>query len=141
MARAHDDHDIREGKTSSGRDTIGEQRYALVRKPKKRIIDGLDLVSRFLTAEGALTDVDPSGFMFGFGWRVCPGRHTADASLWTTIATMLATLEFTLAKDPEGNEIMFEPKYVNGITHQPAIFPCRISPRSHVSKASLERAR
>ncbi|KIJ04998.1 hypothetical protein PAXINDRAFT_21723 [Paxillus involutus ATCC 200175] len=71
---------------------------------------------RFLTAEGALKSDDPSGFIFEFGRRLCPGRHTADASLWTSIATMLATLEFTLAKDAEGKQIAFEPKYFNGAT-------------------------
>ncbi|KIJ12557.1 hypothetical protein PAXINDRAFT_171115 [Paxillus involutus ATCC 200175] len=93
---------------------------------------------RFLTAEGALTDDDPSGFIFGFGRRVCPGQHTADASLWISIATMLATLEFALAKDAEGKDVAFKPTYVNGVTHYPAIFPCHISPQSRVSKESLQ---
>ncbi|KIJ63264.1 hypothetical protein HYDPIDRAFT_92786 [Hydnomerulius pinastri MD-312] len=95
---------------------------------------------RFLTADGTLTDDDPLQFTFGFGRRVCPGRHTADASLWTAIATMLATLDFSHAKDAEGRDIEFEPKYANGVTHHPIAFPCSISPRSHVSKSVLERA-
>ncbi|KAF8837245.1 cytochrome P450 [Paxillus ammoniavirescens] len=95
---------------------------------------------RFLTAEGALTDDNPSSFIFGFGRRLCPGRHTADASLWASVATMLATLEFTLAKDAEGNDITFEPKYFfRGGTRHPETFPCRIMPRSHISKEYLQR--
>ncbi|KIJ07215.1 hypothetical protein PAXINDRAFT_121182 [Paxillus involutus ATCC 200175] len=94
---------------------------------------------RFLTAEGALTDDNPSGFIFGFGRRLCPERHTADASLWSAIAMMLATLEFTLAKDAGGENIVFESTYVNGATRQPATFPCCISPRSHINKESLQR--
>ncbi|KIJ14780.1 hypothetical protein PAXINDRAFT_12350 [Paxillus involutus ATCC 200175] len=95
---------------------------------------------RFLTAEGALTDDNPSSFIFGFGRRLCPGRHTADASLWASIATMLATLEFTLAKDAEGNDITFEPKYfLRGGTRHPETFPCRIMPRSHITKEYLQR--
>ncbi|KIJ06406.1 hypothetical protein PAXINDRAFT_20406 [Paxillus involutus ATCC 200175] len=94
---------------------------------------------RFLTVEGVLTDDDPSVFVFGFGRRVCPGRYAADASLWTSIATMLATLEFTLDKHDKGQDVAFEPTYVNGATRHPAAFPCRISPRSHVSKESLQR--
>ncbi|KIK97282.1 hypothetical protein PAXRUDRAFT_825086 [Paxillus rubicundulus Ve08.2h10] len=94
---------------------------------------------RFLTAEGTLTHDNPAEYTFGFGRRICPGRHTADASLWTSIATMLATLEFTLAKDAEGQDIMFEPTYVNGLARQPATFPCCISPRPHISKDSLHR--
>ncbi|KIJ05306.1 hypothetical protein PAXINDRAFT_93626, partial [Paxillus involutus ATCC 200175] len=79
-------------------------------------------------------DDDPSGYIFGFGRRLCPGRHTADASLWIAIATMLATLEFTLAKDAGAKDITFEPKFLNGATRHPATFPCRISPRSHINK-------
>ncbi|KAF9228926.1 cytochrome P450 [Gyrodon lividus] len=94
---------------------------------------------RFLTAEGTLIDDDPSEFVFGFGRRLCPGRHTADASLFSAIATVLATLEFSPAKDAKDKDIAFEPKYINGITRHPMTFPCRISPRSHISKASLER--
>ncbi|KIJ11837.1 hypothetical protein PAXINDRAFT_15291 [Paxillus involutus ATCC 200175] len=94
---------------------------------------------RFLTAEGTLTDDDPAEYVFGFGRRMCPGRYTADASVWTAIATMLGTLEFTLAKDAEGKDITPEPKYVNGIARHPKAFPCRISPRPHISRASLER--
>ncbi|KAF8834141.1 cytochrome P450 [Paxillus ammoniavirescens] len=94
---------------------------------------------RFLTAEGTLTDDNPAEYIFGFGRRICPGRYTGDASVWSAIATMLATLEFTYATDAEGKNIMFEPKYVNGLARHPESFPCRISPRSHISKASLER--
>ncbi|KIJ17980.1 hypothetical protein PAXINDRAFT_9069 [Paxillus involutus ATCC 200175] len=94
---------------------------------------------RFLTAEGTLTDDNPAEYIFGFGRRICPGRHTGDASVWSAIATMLATLEFTYATDAEGKNIMFEPKYANGLARHPETFPCRISPRSHISKASLER--
>ncbi|KIJ11833.1 hypothetical protein PAXINDRAFT_33646, partial [Paxillus involutus ATCC 200175] len=84
---------------------------------------------RFLTAEGTLTDDDPAEYIFGFGRRICPGRSTADASVWSAIATMLATLEFALAKDAEGKDITPKPKYVNGLARHPETFPCRISPR------------
>ncbi|KIJ16049.1 hypothetical protein PAXINDRAFT_76196, partial [Paxillus involutus ATCC 200175] len=71
---------------------------------------------RFLTAEATLIDDNPAEYTFGFGRRVCPGRHTGDASLWTSIVTMLATLEFALAKDAEGKDITFEPKYIYGLS-------------------------
>ncbi|KIJ08220.1 hypothetical protein PAXINDRAFT_120485 [Paxillus involutus ATCC 200175] len=94
---------------------------------------------RFLTPAGTLTDDNPAEYSFGFGRRICPGRYTGDASVWSAIATMLAALEFTHATDAEGNDIMFEPKYANGLARHPEAFPCRISPRSHISKTSLER--
>ncbi|KIJ11836.1 hypothetical protein PAXINDRAFT_171580 [Paxillus involutus ATCC 200175] len=93
---------------------------------------------RFLTTEGTLSDDDPAEYVFGFGRRICPGRYTADASVWSAIATMLATLEFTLAKDAEGKDITPEPKYIIGVARHPGTFPCHISPRPHISKASLE---
>ncbi|KAF8834119.1 cytochrome P450, partial [Paxillus ammoniavirescens] len=93
---------------------------------------------RFLTAEGTLTDDNPAEYIFGFGRRICPGRYTADASVWSAIATMLATLEFTLANDAEGKDIIPEPKYVTGVARHPETFPCRISPRPHISRAALE---
>ena len=45
-----------------------------------------------------------------------PGRHTADASLWIGIATLLATLDFNAVKDADGNDIEFEATFANGIT-------------------------
>ncbi|KIJ12559.1 hypothetical protein PAXINDRAFT_118044 [Paxillus involutus ATCC 200175] len=71
---------------------------------------------RFLTVEGTLTDDDPAEYVFGFGRRICPGRHAGDASLWISIATMLATLEFNLAKDAEGKDVAFKPAYASGLT-------------------------
>ncbi|KIJ12560.1 hypothetical protein PAXINDRAFT_14641 [Paxillus involutus ATCC 200175] len=94
---------------------------------------------RFLTVEGTLTDDNPAEYIFGFGRRICPGQHTGDASLWISIATMLATLEFNLAKDAEGKDVISKPTYASGLTRHPVTFPCRISPRSHVSKKSLQR--
>ncbi|KAJ7483509.1 cytochrome P450 [Mycena latifolia] len=46
---------------------------------------------------------------FGFGRRICPGRHLAASSLWITIASILATLDIKKAKDENGKEI--EPSY------------------------------
>ncbi|KAG1899593.1 cytochrome P450 [Suillus fuscotomentosus] len=71
---------------------------------------------RFLDVNGALTDDDPAGYIFGFGRRACPGRYAADASLWSAIVTMLATVEFSSAKDDQGKVIEFTPQFTTGIT-------------------------
>jgi len=44
------------------------------------------------------------------------GRHAADASLWSAIVTMLATLEFNAAKDEDENDIVFEATFTSGLT-------------------------
>ncbi|KAG1846126.1 cytochrome P450 [Suillus tomentosus] len=87
---------------------------------------------RFLDVNGALTDDDPSGYVFGLGRRACPGRYAADASVWSAIVTMLATVDFSFAKDDQGNLIDFTPKFNPGLIRSVTIFPCDISPRSHV---------
>ncbi|KAG6372163.1 cytochrome P450 [Boletus reticuloceps] len=97
------------------------------------------LPERFLDSGGMLTDDIPD-LVFGFGRRVCPGRHAADASLWIAMVTMLATLDFGHAKDVDGKDIAFEVKYMNGMARHPLAFPCCITPRPHISKASLEQA-
>ncbi|KAH7923138.1 cytochrome P450 [Leucogyrophana mollusca] len=84
---------------------------------------------RFLSANGELTD-DTSSFTFGFGRRVCVGRHVADASLWAAIASMLAVFMFSKPKDAEGREVEFEPKWSAGVTTHPEPFPCDVVPRS-----------
>ncbi|KAF8129271.1 cytochrome P450 [Boletus edulis] len=95
---------------------------------------------KFLDSEGNLNLDNPADFVFGFGRRICPGRHTADASVWSGIVTMLATLDFNAAKDVNGNDIEFEAKFANGIAHHPVPFPCNITPRAHITRESLEQS-
>ncbi|KAF9501110.1 cytochrome P450, partial [Pleurotus eryngii] len=49
---------------------------------------------------------------FGFGRRICPGRHLAAASIWIAVAAVFATVNVDKAKDQDGKrftpEIMFE---------------------------------
>ncbi|KAG1837792.1 cytochrome P450 [Suillus subalutaceus] len=71
---------------------------------------------RFLDVNNALTDDDPAEYVFGFGRRACPGRHAADASVWSAIVTMLATVEFSSAKDDQGKVIEFTPQFTTGLT-------------------------
>ncbi|KAJ7247273.1 cytochrome P450 [Mycena rebaudengoi] len=46
---------------------------------------------------------------FGFGRRICPGRHMAMSSMWITIASILSTFNITKAVGDDGKEI--EPSY------------------------------
>ncbi|KAG1729295.1 cytochrome P450 [Suillus occidentalis] len=71
---------------------------------------------RFIDVNNALTDDDPARYVFGFGRRRCPGRYAADASLWSAIVTMLATVEFSPAKDDQGKAIEFTPRFTTGLT-------------------------
>ena len=45
---------------------------------------------RFINADGSLRD-DPNLISaFGFGKRICPGRHVVDATLFIVAASLLA---------------------------------------------------
>ncbi|KAH0828014.1 cytochrome P450 [Lanmaoa asiatica] len=70
---------------------------------------------RFLKEDGTLIENDCS-FAFGFGRRICPGRHVAYASIWIAIASTLATFDFLKAQDEHGNDINFSPQFTPGAT-------------------------
>jgi cytochrome P450 len=70
-----------------------------------------------------------SNIGYGFGRRICPGRYTADASIWAGLVTFLSTMTISKAKDAQGREIDVDPKFTCGVTSCPAPFPCIIVPR------------
>ncbi|QRV99074.1 cytochrome P450 family protein [Ceratobasidium sp. AG-Ba] len=43
---------------------------------------------------------------FGWGQRVCPGLHYAQASIFITIASIFATFNITMSKDESGKDIV-----------------------------------
>ncbi|KAH7928071.1 cytochrome P450 [Leucogyrophana mollusca] len=85
---------------------------------------------RWLDASGQLADTDPPDFIYGFGRRICPGRHLANASVWAAIVSMLATFKFLKAKDDQGRDVDFVPTFTVGLARHPDPFPLRILPRS-----------
>ncbi|KAG2134902.1 cytochrome P450 [Suillus bovinus] len=104
-----------------------------ITRDEKRYPDASRFIpERFIGNDGALTDDDPAQYIFGLGRRICPGRYTADSSAWAAIATMLATLDISPAKDDQGKVISFTPEFITGVVRCPEIFPCSISRRSHI---------
>ncbi|KAF7374544.1 O-methylsterigmatocystin oxidoreductase [Mycena sanguinolenta] len=89
---------------------------------------------RFFTANGKLND-DDIVFTFGFGRRICVGRHIADATLWITFVSVLATFSIAKAKDDTGNMLEIDPNfYSDGLVSNPQPFPCSIIPRSETAQ-------
>lgn len=78
--------------------------------------------------EGGAGEPLPVG-QWGFGRRICPGRHLATNSLWIMVATMLATLDISKAKDEDGHEITPPPEMSTGVVSRPKPFPCVMKPR------------
>ncbi|KAG7085604.1 hypothetical protein E1B28_003155 [Marasmius oreades] len=94
---------------------------------------------RFIGADGKLNpDVkDPSTVLFGFGRRICPGRHMSLNSVWISIALMLATLNISKALDKEGNVIEPSYEYISSLACIPAPFKCAIKPRSKLTEEMI----
>ncbi|KAF9063633.1 cytochrome P450 [Rhodocollybia butyracea] len=77
---------------------------------------------------------DPGAYVFGFGRRVCPGKHLAESSLFILIATMLCCFDIRLPLDRSGHEIPIDPKFYFGFVSHPQAFKCIFAVRSN-SKA------
>ncbi|KAH8116042.1 cytochrome P450 [Phellopilus nigrolimitatus] len=74
---------------------------------------------------------DPGAIVFGFGRRLCPGRHFADSIIWLTIVNVLATFDIRPYKDPvSGEDVPPEFAFETGILTPPKAFKCAIVPRS-----------
>jgi cytochrome P450 len=49
--------------------------------------------------------LDPEAASFGYGRRICPGRHLSNESLTYMTASLLSVFNVVSAKDAGGNEI------------------------------------
>ncbi|KAL1936980.1 hypothetical protein VTO73DRAFT_2440 [Trametes versicolor] len=68
---------------------------------------------RFLTnGEFYAGALDPHSYIFGFGRRICPGRHLADASLFLACASILYAFNISPPLDDDGSPIKLEAKVV-----------------------------
>ncbi|KAH9033933.1 cytochrome P450 [Lactarius hengduanensis] len=76
---------------------------------------------------------------FGYGRRVCPGRHVAERTLGIDFATLLWAMRF---KRPEGAEGELDVHTVvyTGLSAYPVPFKCKIVPRFAEAEALLKDA-
>lgn len=84
-------------------------------------------------SEGGNDEPLPIG-PFGFGRRICPGRHLADTTLWFMLTTMLATMSIDKSTGLDGEEITPRVAFSPGITSHPEPFTCVLRPRSQLAK-------
>ncbi|KAI0800119.1 cytochrome P450 [Fomes fomentarius] len=94
---------------------------------------------RFLNEEGQLNPdvLDPRTFAFGYGRRVCPGRHLGEASVFVTIASILHTFSIQPPVNEKGVALPLDVKCVEGFLSYPELFSCRISVRSSAAQALI----
>ena len=51
----------------------------------------------------------------GWYYRICPGRHFGDASVWLTVASILHTFNIRPPLDEKGETIALTPKFTDGL--------------------------
>lgn len=96
--------------------------------------------TRFLPKPAGRSEPYPVG-TFGFGRRICPGRHLATDSLWIAIATILATMTILNEIGPDGKEIVPDATPIaSGITSHPRPFQCRLVARTEMAQFLLKQA-
>ena len=71
---------------------------------------------RFLDDDGSLKPNDMKHIAFGFGQRICVGRHFADTSVWAVMAKVLAVFKILKPLDENGVEMSIEPKFSSGLS-------------------------
>ncbi|KAG2077741.1 cytochrome P450 [Suillus decipiens] len=93
---------------------------------------------RFLGNGGKEPETEPRTICFGFGRRICPGIHLAEASAWLSIAMSLAVFDISKVVE-NGVEITPEVDPLTGTISHPKPFKCSIKPRSSKAIALIEQ--
>jgi len=85
--------------------------------------------------------VDPRDFAFGYGRRICPGRHFAEESLWMVFTVLLSNFKISTPVDNEGRKTKpdLTPDY-QFIINSPKPFECNFVPRSTATEELLRSA-
>ncbi|KAI0535326.1 cytochrome protein [Xylaria digitata] len=92
--------------------------------------------SRFLGPNSA---PDPVNHIFGYGRRICPGRHLAITSVWITIAQTLAAFDISKGLDENGAEIEPIVRFSPSLISRPEDFKATIKPRSPGHEALIRK--
>ncbi|TBU42981.1 cytochrome P450 [Dichomitus squalens] len=75
---------------------------------------------------------DPAAIVFGYGRRICPGRHFAEGSIYAVVSGILHTMSIEAPLDEHGQPIRLADhvKMTHGVLSYPEPFDCIIKPRS-----------
>ncbi|KAG5651409.1 hypothetical protein H0H81_008743 [Sphagnurus paluster] len=84
---------------------------------------------------------DPREVVFGFGRRICPGRHFAESSVWCMMANIVATLIVSRTAEDSETSGVPELKVTPGFVRHPKPFACTIRPRSPAFAALIQEAK
>ncbi|KAI5857361.1 cytochrome P450 [Durotheca rogersii] len=77
---------------------------------------------------------------FGFGRRVCVGRHLAQASVWIMMATLIATTDISKPLGPDGKPTEQTITFSTGLSSHPGKLDVVFKPRSERARWLLAEA-
>nr|BED43012.1 cytochrome P450 monooxygenase [Trametes versicolor] len=80
---------------------------------------------------------DPYLFVFGYGRRICPGRHFADDLLYITIATVLHVFDIGPPLDEGGQPIKVKYEQTDALVTSVKDCRCVVQPRSEQARALI----
>ncbi|KAF5355230.1 hypothetical protein D9758_005996 [Tetrapyrgos nigripes] len=107
--------------------------WAMLHDPEHFPEPDLFKPERFLTKDGKVIEDAVLAAHFGFGRRVCPGRHLALNTIWITLTAILHCFNVRKAKDANGKEIEINTLYSDNLISFPYPFKCSITPRDKTS--------
>ncbi|KAI5121037.1 hypothetical protein M0805_008613 [Coniferiporia weirii] len=114
--------------------------WAMQRDPKEYPEPDKFIPERWLPAGGKELPLDPRKTTFGFGRRICPGRHFAENTIFVTVASILAAFNIEKALDESGIPITPNAEYMESFIRHPKPFKCEITPRSEAISAAILQA-
>uniref|UniRef100_A0A0W0F0L2 Cytochrome P450 n=1 Tax=Moniliophthora roreri TaxID=221103 RepID=A0A0W0F0L2_MONRR len=110
--------------------------WAITRDPRTYPDPESFIPERFLNEDGTPNDDDMS-LIFGFGRRICPGRHVANSTTWLAMVSLLTLFDIQKTKDTE-QSLDFDKLFSDGLVQHPFPFPCSITVRSETWRSQLE---
>ncbi|KAF9445149.1 cytochrome P450 [Macrolepiota fuliginosa MF-IS2] len=116
--------------------------WAMLHDPEKYPNPFAFIPERYLRKDGSLDedlarDVEIG---FGFGRRICPGRHLGSSIVWLAALCILTTSDILKARDENGNIIEPGMELESAITAGPKAFKCTIKPRSEDCAELIKQA-
>ncbi|KAI0253751.1 cytochrome P450 [Lactifluus subvellereus] len=89
---------------------------------------------RFLNPDGSLRDDPILTSAFGFGRRICPGRHFVDATLFIVVASLISVINVEKGRDAKDGPLSYTFTGADHACSRPNSFPCSIVPRDKKSE-------
>ncbi|KDQ54011.1 hypothetical protein JAAARDRAFT_113130, partial [Jaapia argillacea MUCL 33604] len=80
---------------------------------------------------------DPNVAAFGFGRRICPGRHLSDNGMYSIVSSLLSVFDIGPPLNERGEPVLITPEMSPGIISSPSAFKCTIKPRSKAAEALI----